>query len=64
MSPSIPIRDDVIHVSDENGVVSEIQQASLLGPFGDLLLEFVTGLEKLLLDASSNRTEPGEQRPK
>jgi len=64
MSPSIPIRDDVIHVSDENSVVSEIQQASLLAPLGDLLLEFVTGLEKLLLDASSNRTEPGEQRPK
>jgi hypothetical protein len=58
MSPTIPIRDDVIHVTDENSVVSEIKQAGLLGPFGDLLLQFVTGLQELSLGAASNRTEP------
>ena len=32
-SPPIPVRDDVIHITDKNGVMSEIEQAGLLGSF-------------------------------
>jgi hypothetical protein len=39
----------------------EIEQAGLLGSFHHLPLEFVAGLQKLLLDAAPDRAEPGEK---
>jgi len=61
LSPSIPVRNDVTHIPDENGVMREIEQAGLLGSFHHLPLEFVAGLQKLLFDTAPDRAEPGEK---
>src|ERR1035438_2015819 len=61
LSPSIPIRDDVVDIADENGVMREIEQVGLLSAFGHFPLEFVAGLQKLLLDAAADRAEPGDK---
>src|SRR5208282_5101457 len=62
LSAPIPISNDVAHVSDENRVVCEIQQAGLLGSFRHFDFEVFPSLTKLSLDAASNGAEPGEQR--
>src|ERR1700686_4045685 len=64
LSSPVPVRNDIAHITDKNGVVREIQQASLLRSLGDFLLELISGLQKLLLNAAPNRAEPGKQRRK
>jgi hypothetical protein len=61
LRPSIPIRNEVIHIADKNGVMREIEQAGLLGAFHHFPLQFVAGLQELLLDAAPDRAEPGEK---
>src|SRR5262249_27418146 len=58
-SPPIPVGDDVAHITDENGVMCEIEQASLLGACRHFRLELVADLPKLLLHSASNGAEPG-----
>ncbi len=62
LSSPIPVSDDVAHITDENRVVGEIQQAGLLSSFRYFDFEVVAGLTKLSLDAASNGAEPGDQR--
>ena len=64
LGPPVPVRDDVIHITDKNGVVREIEQAGLLGSFRHFLFEFVAGLQKVSLDAAPNGAEPGNKRRK
>src|SRR5882724_3271236 len=59
---SIPISDDVTHITDENGVVGKIQQAGLLSSLSHFDFELVASLTKVSLDAASNGAEPGDQR--
>src|ERR1700677_1231497 len=61
LCPAVPVSDDVTHVTDEDGVVGEIEQAGLLGPLRYFLLEFVAGLQKLPFDAAPYGAEPGQQ---
>jgi hypothetical protein len=61
LSPSIPVGDDVTHVTDENSVMREIEQAGLLGSFHHFHLKFVAGLQKLLLDALPDCAEPAKK---
>jgi len=53
----IPIGDDVIHISDEDRVVCQIEQASLLGSRSDFEFQFVASLKKLCLHAAPNGAE-------
>src|ERR1700730_17415027 len=62
LSSSIPVSNDVTHITDVNGVVGEIQQAGLLSSFCHFDFEVVAGLTKLSLDAASKGAEPGDQR--
>jgi len=54
LSPSIPVRDGVIDIADENSVMREIEQVGLLGSFRHFPLQFVAGLQKLSLDAAAD----------
>src|SRR5580693_1173638 len=62
LSSPIPVSDDVAHITDENGVVREIQQTSLLSSFRYFDLEVVASLAKLSLHAATNGAEPGDQQ--
>ena len=44
--------------------MSEIEQAGLLGSHCYFLFKFVTGLQKLSLDAAANGAEPDDKRCK
>jgi hypothetical protein len=46
----VPVRDDEIHITDENRVMCKIEQADLLRSLR----------KKLSLDAASNRAEPAD----
>ena len=61
LGAAIPVRDDIAHITDENGVMCEIEQVGLLASFRRGI-EFVEGLPKLLLDASSPGAEPGDHQ--
>jgi hypothetical protein len=61
LSSSVPIRDDVVEIAHENGVMREIEQIGLLSSYGHFPLEFVAGLQKLLLYAATHRAEPDEK---
>src|SRR4030095_3531448 len=66
--PSVPFlgaaspgRDAIADVTDESGVGGEMRQAGLLASFRRVI-EFVEGLPKLLLDASTPGAEPGDHQ--
>jgi hypothetical protein len=61
---TVPVVNDVVHIADEDSVVGEIEQACLLSSLRDLLLQIVTGLQKLSFDAAPDGAEPGEQQSK
>ena len=61
LGAAIPVRDDIAHITDENGVMREIEQAGLLGSLRRGI-EFVEGLAQLLLDASSPGAGVGASR--
>src|SRR6266850_1295223 len=63
LGAAIPVCDDIIHITDENGVMCEVEQARLLASFRRRL-EFVAGLPKLLLDAAPNGGESGNKQRK
>jgi hypothetical protein len=56
----IPVGDDVAHITDENGVVREIEEAGLLGALRHLALELVAGLPQLVLDPAASGAEGGD----
>jgi hypothetical protein len=62
LSSPIPVSDDIVHITHENGVVGEIQQAGLPSPFRHFDFEAVESLAKLSLDAATNGAEAGDQR--
>jgi len=62
LSSPIPVSDDIAQITDENGVVREIQQAGLLGSFRHFDFERVASLAKVYLDAASDGAESGDQR--
>src|SRR4030081_1056497 len=62
LSAPIPVSNDVAHITDENGVVGEIQQTGPLSSFRYFDFEVVAGLTKLSFDAASKGAEPGDQR--
>jgi hypothetical protein len=60
----IPVCDDVAQITDEDSVVRKIEQARLLRPQRHFLFKVVTGLTEGPLDATANRTEPGDKQCK
>ncbi|MEG9436516.1 hypothetical protein JAO29_10125 [Edaphobacter sp. HDX4] len=54
-SASVPVRNDEVRVADEDRVVRQVEQAGSLLYFN---LELVASLEKISLDAASDRAEP------
>src|ERR1700730_4976496 len=60
----IPVRDDIAHITDENRVVCQIEQASLLRSLSYFDLEGVAGLNEISLDPPPDGSEPGKKRRK
>src|SRR5262249_49929399 len=64
LRPSIPVGDDVTHVTDKNGVMGKMEQAGVLGSSRHFRLEVVAGLPKVLLDPASPGAEPADHECK
>jgi hypothetical protein len=58
----VPVSNNVIHVTDKNRVMGEVEQVRLLGSDRHFALECVSGLQKRPFDAAANTAEPGEKR--
>src|ERR1700726_770223 len=58
LGPPVPVRDEVVHVADEDGVMREIEQAGLLGSLLNFQLELVARLKKVSLGAAPDGAEP------
>src|SRR5260370_5074140 len=54
----IPVSDDVTHITGENGVVGEIQQAGLLSSFRHFDFEVIASLTKLSPTAAPTAPDP------
>src|SRR5580704_15308591 len=54
----------IAHIPDEDRIVCKMEQAGLLGSLDHLRLEFIAGPQKLQFHTASDRTEPGDKRPK
>ena len=59
---SIPVRDDALHVADEDRVLREIEQARLPRADGDVRLQRVAGVSEVVLRAMSNGAEAGDEQ--
>ena len=56
----IPKGDDIVHTADENGVVSQVQQARLLGAFRHFYLKVIASLQEITLHTAPDRTVAGD----
>ena len=61
---TVPESNDVVHVTNKNRVMSEIEQAGLLGSYRHFFFKFVAGLQKLALYSAANRAEPDDKQCK
>src|SRR6202521_1682240 len=64
LRPPIPVRDDIAHITDEDRVMCQIEQASLLRSLCYFDLEVVAGLNEISLDPPPDGGEPGKKRRK
>ena len=61
LRPPIPVRDDIAHITDEDRVVCQIEQASLLRSLCYFDLEVVAGLNEISLDPPPDGCELGKK---
>src|ERR1700687_4937933 len=64
LRPPIPVRDDIAHITDEDRVMCQIEQASLLCSLCYFDLEVVARLNEISLDPPPDCGEPGKKRRK